>query len=168
VRYTIKHTFNTDVDTFWTKVFFDLEYNKALFEDHLGFKGYNVLQMERDPDGSVHRRVECAPAIELPAVARKAIGNSTSYVEDGRFDAKSKRFTVEVTPKLGAEKIKTRLTLWAEARGDKRIERIVEVDNSVNLFGVGKILEVFIEKQMRATYDEAASFTNRWIAEKGL
>jgi hypothetical protein len=168
VRYTIKHTFNTDVDSFWDKLFFDPDYNQALFEGHLKFNNYRVLQLERGSDGSVHRRVECAPPIELPAVAKKAIGDSTSYVEDGRFDPKSRRFSVEVTPRVGGDKIKTHVTMWAEARGDKRIERIVEVDNSVNIFGIGKILEAFVEKQMRATYDEAAAFTNRWIAERGL
>lgn len=168
MRYSIKHSFNVDVDTFWNKLFFDPEYNKALFEGHLKFAGYRVLALDRGPDGSVHRRVECAPAVELPAVAKKVIGDSTSYVEDGRYDPKTGRFTVEVTPRVGADKIKTRVTLHAEPRGDKRIERIVEVDNSVNIFGVGKVLELFVEKQMRATYDEAAAFTQRWIADKGL
>ena len=168
MRYTIKHTFDTDVDTFWNKLFFDAEYNNALFQGHLKFTAYRVLEIDKRPDGSVHRRVECAPPIELPAIAKKAIGDSTSYVEDGRFDPKSGRFTVEVTPRVGADKIKTRVALWAEPRGDKRIERIVEVDNSVHVFGVGKLIEAFVEKQMRATYDQAATFTNRWIADKGL
>jgi hypothetical protein len=168
VRYTIKHTFNTDPDTFWNRLFFDPAYNQALFQDHLKFSSYRVLGLERAADGSVHRRVESAPAIELPAIAKKAIGDSTSYVEDGRFDAKTQRFSVEVTPKVGGDKIKTRLQLWVEPLGDKRIERVVDVENTVQIFGVGKILEAFIEKQMRATYDEAARFTQRWIADKGL
>ncbi len=168
MRYTITHTFNTDVDTFWDKLFFDPEYNQALFQEHLRFNLYRVLELDRRADGSIHRRVECAPPIELPAVAKKVVGDSTSYVEDGVFDPKSRRFTIEVTPKVGADKIQTHLVLWAEPRGDKRLERIVEVDNSVKVFGVGKVLELFIEKQSRATYDSAAEFTNRWIADKGL
>jgi hypothetical protein len=38
----------------------------------------------------------------------------------------------------------------------------------VHVFGVGKLIEAFVEKQMRATYEQAAGFTNRWIADKGL
>jgi hypothetical protein len=30
------------------------------------------------------------------------------------------------------------------------------------------MLETFMEKQMRASYDTAADFTNQWIADKGL
>ena len=168
MRYSIKHTFNCDLDTFWDKLFFDDAYNSALFEGHLKFSPYRVLELTRAPDGSVRRRVECAPPIELPAVAKKAIGDSTSYVEDGRYDPKTRRFSVEVQPKVGGDKIKTKVVLYAEPRGEKRIERIVDVDNSVNIFGVGKIVEAFVEKQMRSTYDEAAAFTQRWIADKGL
>jgi Protein of unknown function (DUF2505) len=168
VRYQIRHTFKTDADTFWTKVFFDPEYNSALFERHLKFSVYRVLTLDKQPDGSVHRRVECAPPVEIPAVAKKIIGDSTSYVEDGRFDPKSKRFNAEVHLKAGGDKIKTKVSIWVEPRGDKQVERIAEVDNEVKVFGVGKILETFIEKQMRESYDESAAFTHKWIADRGL
>jgi hypothetical protein len=168
VRYTIRHTFDVDADTFWGKLFFDPEYNKALFQDYLKFNTYRVLELEQRPDGGVHRRVECAPPVELPAVVKKAIGDNTSYVEDGRFDPSTRRFTVEVIPKLAADKIKTRVTLYTEARGPKRIERIVEIDSNVKVMFVGGVLEAFIEKQTRSTYDAAAEFTVRWIADKGL
>src|SRR5262245_25373909 len=107
MRYTIRHTFNVDADTFWGKLFFDPAYNETLFKQYLKFKQYNVLELKHNPDGSIHRRVECAPAIEIPAVVKKVIGDSTSYVEDGRFDPKSRRFTVNATPKVGADRFLT-------------------------------------------------------------
>jgi hypothetical protein len=168
MRYTIRHTFDIDADTFWNKLFFDPEYNSALFERYLKFNPYRVLELDRRPDGSIRRKLECAPPVEIPAVAKKIIGDSTSYVEDGLFDPKTRRFTIEVIPKMGADKIKSRGAIWVEPRGDKRIERMAEVDNEVKVFGVGKILEAFIEKETRATYDQSATFTQQWIAEKGL
>lgn len=168
MRYTIRHSFDIDADTFWNKLFFDPAYNQALFEGHLKFNVYRVLKLEHGSDGSVHRRVECAPPIEVPTVMKKIVGESTSYIEDGRFDPKTQRFTIEVTPKVGADKIKTVLTLSVEPRGTKKIERIAEVDTSVSVFGVGKLIEAFVEKQMRATYDSASAFTQQWIAQKGL
>ena len=168
MRYTIKHTFNTDADTFWNKIFFDADYNKALFEEHLKFSTYRVLEQTTAPDGAVHRRVECVPPVELPAVAKKIFGESVSYIEDGRFDPKQRRFNAEVLPKVGGDKIHTRVVMYTEPRGDKRIERVADVDSSVKIFGVGGVLEAFMEKQMRASYDSAADFTNKWIADKGL
>jgi hypothetical protein len=168
MRYTIRHTFRISPEAFWDKLFFDPEYNRALFEGHLKFSIYNVLALDRRADGSVHRKTECAPKVEIPAVAKKVLGDTASYIEDGRFDPATKKFTVDVLPKMAGDKIKTRVTMWIEPKGDKVIDRVVEVDNTVKIFGVGSVLEAFIEKQTRANYDAAAEFTQRWIAEKGL
>ena len=168
MRYTIKHTFNIGADDFWNKLFFDAEYNRALFEGHLGFSVFKVLTLDTAADGSVHRKTECAPKVELPAAVKKVFGDNASYIEDGRFDPKTQRFTVDVIPKVGADKIKTRVVMWVDKKGDKQVDRIVEVDNSVKVFGLGGMLEGFIEKQTRANYDAAAVFTQRWIQEKGL
>lgn len=168
MRYTIKHTLNTDVDTFWDKIFFDAEYNEQLFKRRLKFHVYEVLAMERRPDGSVRRRIDCAPPMEIPAIAKKFFGDSTGYVEDGVLDPKTRKFNTEVQPKMGADKIQMKVSLWVEPRGDKRIERIVDIDSSVKIFGIGKVIEGLIEKNTRESYDIAAAFTNQWIAEKAL
>jgi hypothetical protein len=55
-----------------------------------------------------------------------------------------------------------------EPRGDKRIERICEVDISVNIFGVGGIVEKFVESETRDSYEKATVFTNDWIKKHGL
>ena len=168
MRYTIRHIFNTDADTFWGKIFFDPDYNETLFLKHLGFSSYKLLELDKQPDGSVTRRVECTPKVEIPAAVKKVIGDTASYVETGRFDPKTKRFSVEVQPRVAADRIKTKVSMWVEPRGDKKIERFVEIENEVKVFGVGKMLEAFIEKQTREVYDEATVFTNDWIAKKGF
>jgi hypothetical protein len=168
MRYTIRHTFDTDEGTFWGKIFFDPAYNEALFLKHLGFQSYKLLELDKQPDGSVKRRVECSPKVEIPAAVKKVIGDSASYTETGRFDPKTRRFSVEVQPRVAGDRIKTKVTMWVEPRGEKKIERVVEVDSTVKVFGVGGMVEKLIEQQTRASYDAAAAFTNRWIAERGL
>lgn len=168
MQYRITHEINTDADTFWERIFFDDAYNQALFRTHLRFNVFRVLSSETAADGTIRRRVENAPPVELPAAAKKVLGDATSYVEEGTFDPVRKRYAVNVVPATAADKIKTHAELWVEPRGDKRCERIVEISNEVKIFGIGKVVEKFIEQQTRKTYDEAAAFTNRWIAEKGL
>jgi hypothetical protein len=170
VRYTIKHTIETDADTFLNQLFFDSEFNRALFQDGLGFTTYNVLEDSRDPDGTIRRRVEATPKIELPAPARKIFGDSAGYTEIGRFDPAARRYYIEVIPKakVAADKVKTATEIWVEARGDKRCERLVQVDNTVKVFGLGTLIEGFIEQQTRDQYAKAAEFTNQWIRAKGL
>ena len=170
MRYTIKHTIETDVDTYWNKVFFDAEFNRELFVDFLHFTTYEVLEDVREPNGVVRKRVECAPKIELPGPARKILGDSAGFTEIGRFDPSQRKYFVDVLPKVAkaADKIKTTSEIWAEPRGDKRCERLVQVDTTVKVFGLGTLLEGFIEQQTRDTYAKAAEFTNRWIRDKGL
>lgn len=168
MRYRISHLTNTDIDTFWDKLFFDEAYNEALYSGHLRFSTYNVQKLEKQADGTVVKRVEAAPPIELPGTIKKVLGDFSSYIEDGVYNPKTRRYVVNVTPSTAADKVKTRVEVWCEPKGDKQCERIAEIDNEVKIFGVGKVVEKFIEQQMRDTYDKAAEFTNRWIAEKGL
>jgi Protein of unknown function (DUF2505) len=169
VRYTIKHTIETDLDTFWNRLFFDADFNRALFEG-LGFTSYQVLEDSRDADGTVRRRIECTPKIELPAPARKIFGDSAGYTEIGRFDPAQRKYFVQVEPKakVAADKINTTSEIWAEPRGDKRCERVVQVDTTVKVFGLGTLIEGFIEQQTRDQYAKAAEFTNQWIRDKQL
>jgi hypothetical protein len=168
VRYTIKHTIETDVDTFWTKLFFDADFMRAMFVEGMHFITYNVLEDVHEPNGVVRKRLECTPKIELPAPARKIFGDTAGYTEIGRYDPAQKKYFADVVPKVAADKIKTTSETWVEPRGDKRCERLVMVDNTVKVFGLGTILEGFIEQQTRDQYAKSAEFTNRWIREKGL
>jgi hypothetical protein len=171
VRYTIKNPIETDVDTYWGRVFFDPEFNRSLFVECLGFTRYEVLEERRDADGTIHKRVECVPKVELPAAARKIFGQSAGYTEIGTFDPKTKKYRVEVIANMAADKIKTHSEIWVEPRGgagDKRCERIVTVDNTVKVFGLGTLLEGFIEQQTRDSYNRGADFTNRWIRDHSL
>jgi hypothetical protein len=168
VRYTIKHTIETDVDTFWNKVFLDAEFNRALFQDFLGFTTYRVLEERTERSGMVHRRVECTPKVELPAAVRRVFGDSVGYIEVGRYDPAAHRYYVEALPNFAGDKVKTTTEIWVEPAGDKRVERFALVDNTVKVFGLGTLLEGFIEQQTRDLYARGADFTNRWIREKGL
>jgi hypothetical protein len=168
MHFTIKHLLETDADTFWNKIFFDEAFNRALCVDHLKFRVFKTLDLKREPNGVITRRVENSPPAEIPKVVAKVLGNTVNYVEEGRFDPAVQKWAFSVIPAVAANKIRSVGELWVDARGEKRIERIIEVDLEVKIFGIGSIVEQLIEKQSRAMYDQAASFTNQWIRDKGL
>jgi hypothetical protein len=168
MQFTIRHTFNTDIDTYWSKIFFDKEYNQRLFIDALQFRGYEVLEYTEAADGGRVRRVRTEPNTEAPAIVTKLIGESISYTEEGKFDPASRRWTYKITTSKLADKISIAGTFWAEVKGDKKIDRVCVVDCNVKVFGVGGAIEGFIEKSTRDSYEKAAAFTNKDIAEKGL
>ena len=167
MRFTIRHSIDTDVDTFW-ELFFAEDYNQAMFTGALKFSKYAVLSLERSDDGSVRRRTDNAPPFELPPALKRVVGDLSSYIEEGRFDAASRRWTADVTPSTMADKIRTHVELRVEPRGDKKCERIADIEVNVKIFGVGTVMEKFVEQQTRDAYDASARFTNGWIADKGL
>jgi hypothetical protein len=168
VHYTIKHTIETDVDTFWKSLFFNEEFNRAFYVDYLEFTKYEVLEARTDPDGTVHRRVDCTPKLELPAPVRKFFGGDVGFIEAGRYDPKAKKYFVQALPRMVPDRIKTSSEVWVEPAGDKRCERIVTIDNTVKAFGLGTLIEGFIEQQTRELYQHMTEFTNHWIREQKL
>ena len=167
-HFTIRHTFPIDVDTFWAKVFFDEEYNRRLYTEALGFTGFKQLEKKEDADGAIRRKIWMEPRFDAPAVLKKVVGDSLSYTELGRFDPKTKKWHYEITPSRYPEKITIRGDFWAEARGEKQIERICTVEIDARIFGIGGALEGYIEKQTKESYEQTAAFTRKWIAEKAV
>jgi hypothetical protein len=168
VRFTIKHIIDTDEETFWQKIFFDEQFNRELCLGHLKFDVFRVLEMKSEGDGVITRRIQNQPPAEIPGPVKKVLGESTSFVEEGRFDPVSRKWRFKVIPAVAPDRIRTDGLLWVEPRGPKSIERVIEVETTVRVFGLGRVVEELIAGQTRASYDQAALFTNRWIREKGL
>jgi hypothetical protein len=167
MKITISHDFHTDPETFWSKLFLDPEYNRALYKEGLQFPDYEVLE-ERDTGTEVVRRVRVTPKQEAPAAVQKLVGGRFSYVEEGRYDKASQRYRFRVVPATMADKIKAEGELRAEPAGAGRMRRVVDMTIEVKVFGIGGIVESFVAKSMQDSYAQAATFTNRWIADKGL
>ncbi|MEM9195703.1 MAG: DUF2505 domain-containing protein [Myxococcota bacterium] len=165
--FTVRHTFNCDVDTFWEKIFLDPEFNKELYLKELNFDGYDVLE-ERDEGDKLHRRIRTAPRSEAPKAVKKVLGDSLSYVEEGFLDRAEKKYRYKVIPSTLADKSDIGGELWAEPRGEGKCERICRVNIKIKVFGVGKLVESFVEKTTADSYDQAAVFTNKFIERQGL
>ena len=168
MRFTIRHSFDTDADTFWQKIFFDEEFNRALCLDFLRFEVFRVLQFEREESGVITRSIQNQPRAEVPPAVKRVLGDRVSFVEQGRFDPARGRWSFQVIPALYADRIRTRGELWLEPRGNRSIERVIDIEVGVKIFAIGSLVEELIEKQTRANYEQAALFTRRWISEKGL
>jgi hypothetical protein len=167
-RLTLKHVFNTDAETFWSKVFFDEEYNRRLYLDALGFRGFELLELTKNPDGSVDRRVRTTPKEEVPGILKKYIGGEFSYMEQGHFDPVKKLWKYKIEPSQMAEKVHIAGEYWVEPRGEKQIERVCTVDLEVKVPFIGGGIEAFIGDQTKRSYELAHAFTNKFLAEKGL
>jgi hypothetical protein len=167
MKFTCSNIFNCDAETYWTKVFFDADYNTGLYMEGLNFKGFELLEVTGEPGGDRTRRIRTEPRTQTPAVIEKLIGGSITYTESGRLDAKSGKWKFEITTSKLSDKISIGGTLWVEPRGDKKIERFCETNIEVKIFGVGGTIEKFVADTTRESYDKTERFTNEWLKKKG-
>ncbi len=167
MKATITHEFACDVATYVNKIFLNDDFNRALYLGELKFPEYEVLE-SRDTGNTFIRRCRVTPKQDAPAAIQKLLGGRLQYIEEGTFDKTTRHYKFKVvTPSMG-DKVKTEGDLRIEVVNDKRVRRVVDTTVEVKIFGVGGMVEGFIGKSMQDSYDAAARFTNKWIAEKGL
>jgi hypothetical protein len=164
---TIRHTFNTDAETYWTKVFFSRDYNTRLFAEALGF-GYEILSLEEEPNGVRRRKVRIEPKADMPGFMKKLVGDGIQYVEEGSFDPTKKLWSYKVTTSKLSEKINISGTFFAEPKGEKQVDRVCVLNVVVKIPLVGSSVEEFIIRTTRESYDKVQVFTNKYIESEKL
>lgn len=167
-QFSCRHEFDCDEDTFWNACTLSEEFNRRLHIDILKFPGWKLLE-QKDEGDIVTRRVQIdPPLVGLPAPVLKIVGDRFSYVEEGRFDKKTKRYKFAVIPSTAADKAKTVGELWTDKLGDKRCARSARVDVDVKIFIVGSLLEEKIVSDLKKSYEETSRFIGQYLKEKGI
>jgi hypothetical protein len=164
----VEHVFNCSEETFWTKVFFDDDYNRRLFTETLKFPVWRVAKSE-EHGAEVHRTIVAAPPIgDLPGPLKAVIGDNAGYEERGVFNKKTHRYNVQVVPNRMADKISVNVEMWTEPMGDNQCKRFARATATAKIFGVGGMLEKKLLSDLERSYEKSASFTNTYVAEKGF
>lgn len=162
MAYTVRHIIETNVDHFW-ELFFDLALARAMLREFGDVGDFEILEQREDPDGILHRRIECRAKVDLPEWIKKLVGDGT-YTEIGRYDRRLKKYNAELVPKHNADKFGTRFEITTEAlAGGQRCERVVAVENKVKVFGIGGTITSFLERTQRDGHSKGAAFLNAWI-----
>jgi len=157
----IEQSFDCDEDTYWNEVFFDEAFNEKLYMEDLGFPQWKV-ESQRNEGDVVIRSVRIVPkTAELPKPVKKLVGDNIGYREEGRFDWSQRRYTFQIVPHKLPDKLDVRGSMWIERRGEGRIDRILELEVTAKVFGIGGIVEKRIIDDTRSGYEKAYSFIQR-------
>jgi len=178
MQHTVRHTIETDVDSCW-RLFLDSEFNHAMAR-HFGTV-FEVLEERTDASGVLYRRTEhrLAEQVELPPLATKMFGDRLPALakklfgdgagtEIASFDPVARKCSAQYAPKIGADKFRVNTEVWVEPLGVRRCERVLVTKNVVKIWGLGRAIEGFIEKQQRDAQAKIVDFFNGWIRDKGL
>ncbi len=165
-RFTMTHEFDCTPETYW-KLNFDRDMNTAMYRDGLGFPDYTIQEL-RETDTTIFRRTVATPKMDLPAAVQRILGSNFRYTEETDFNKSTKVCTFKGIPSVQPEKLKTNGKMSVDALPNNRCRRTIEIVSEANIMLVGGLLEETGEKNIRASYDKSARYTNRWIKEKGL
>jgi hypothetical protein len=164
----IEHTYNCSADVFWSQIFLDATYNQKLFLQELHFESWRVLSSE-ERGTEVHREVEAVPKLgDLPGPLKKLLSEGAAYQERGVVDRAQQRYRLEVTPRSLASKLSISGELFTTPLGERSCRRTYVARVEARVFGLGGMIEDRLLHDIQRSYEKAAVFTNRWIAEHGL
>jgi hypothetical protein len=161
-QFTIVHEFACTPERFWG-LFFDPEFNAALYRDGLRVEGYAVLA-SRETEAEIQRTVTGRPQLKIPAAAQKIVGDRLSFTEEGRFDKRAGVWRASFTTSAFGDKVRSQTTIRLEAAGPGKIRRVGEVQVEAKIFGMAGFVEGSIETSMRETWAAGAAFTADWLA----
>jgi hypothetical protein len=162
-KFTLTHEIHCDPASFW-KLFFDRDFNQALFKQHLGFPEFQVVE-QRENEREIYRKVAGTPKMDVPGPVAKVLGTSFSYSEEGTFDKATQTWRWKMTPSAMPDKLRNEGVVRIEPAGEGRCRRISEIVAEAKVFGIGGLIEGAAEKNLRDGWDKSAQFMNQWIRE---
>ncbi len=166
MRTRIENVLHVTPEAFWQRLFFDAEFNRALYEK-LGFEVYEVKTLETLPDGKVRRVLRAEPPINAPSLIKERLKGRVFYLEEGTYDPA--RGVWEFVNESSVASDSTRVS--GSIRGEPHPEgmlHVVELEIVVKAFGFGSMVERMIEKNTRDSYRVTTEFVNAYAREHAL
>jgi hypothetical protein len=158
----IEQVFDCDEETFWRELFFDPDFNRKMFLEHLRFDGWELDRYDDDEE-AIDRLIRVKPVTgPLPGPIKKVVGDNLGYREEGRYDKKTKRYRFRVIPNTRPDKVSIDGEIHVEPR-DGKVARILDLEVKVKLFGVGGLIEKRIIEDTKKSYDDSYGYMQKHL-----
>lgn len=160
----LEHRFDVSAERFWRTYLLDEAYGRALY-DHLRLKIAHkaVRQQGEGPDLVISRELHLLPDRDVPSALAKLLKGATLVKEQGHFDARARRFEVNVElPVIGRLVDFTGRYSWSDGLSEGFV-RVWEGHCVARVPLVGRALERYFLGEVETSLAEAHAFTNSWF-----
>ena len=164
MQLTLKHDLAIGEALFW-QWFVDAEFNRKMYLEHLRFPRFELVSLERRPDGTWQRHLRAQPNVALPAPLRGLLGGSTGYEEHAEIDCAGRRFRARFVPAAAPERVRAEARIWTVAHAPDAIARHVQLEVEVSAPLFARMLERFILDRTAETFEASAVYIARRGAE---
>jgi hypothetical protein len=156
MKLSLDYTWDCDPEAFWA-LYYDPEFVVRLHLDALGSTSAEVVSQEGDLTRGLVRTLRYGQRPNMPGPVRKIFGEEVVTSEVSTYDPATTTTTFTMTPGTMADKTQIEGRIALAPRGAGAVENF-SLDARVKIFGVGPIVERFIEAQARDMQDKAVAF----------
>lgn len=156
MKLALDYTWACTPESFW-ELYFDPLFVVRLHLEGLGSTSAEVVAQEGDLTSGLVRTLRYSQRPNAPAPVRKIFGEEIVTTEVSTFDPSSSSTTFTVTPGTMADKTRISGAIALNVDGGRTTERF-SLEAQVKIFGVGPIVERFIEHQARDIQERSVAF----------
>ena len=152
----MRHGLPSSPEEFWA-LYLDPEFTVQMHLEGLGSTSAEVTAQSGSPTQGLSRTLRYGQRPDAPGPVKKIFGEEIVTTETGSYDPEASAFCFTVVPGTMADKtaISGPITVEDAPEG---CTKSFSLEARVKIFGVGPVVERFIEAQARRTQDQAAAF----------
>jgi hypothetical protein len=156
MKLSLSYTWECAPETFWA-LYFDPDFVVRLHLEGLGSLSAEVISQEGDLASGLVRTLRYSQKPNAPGPVRKIFGEEIVTTEVSTFTPADSTATFTLTPGTMADKTQLSGAIALRTDGGQTIEQF-DVEARVKIFGVGPIVERFIEHQAREIQQKSVAF----------
>jgi hypothetical protein len=164
VKLHVDHAFDNVTVARFLEVYFSEDFNNRVAPIS-GLKTRSLIDEKIHADGSRDRRVRMHPAVTVPSSLQKFVSaDQIHYDEISHFDAAKCAISYRIDSKAN-DRVAVGGVIRVVENGSG-VRRIIDGNVDVKVpFGVGAVVEKFIEAEVQKGYDKIRPFLQRYLDE---
>jgi hypothetical protein len=163
MKLTLNYAWDLPPLTFWEH-YFDPEFAVRLHLEGLGSLSAEVVAQEGDLQSGLTRTLRYSQKPNMPGPVRKIFGEEIVTTEVSTFNPSLSTTTFSLTPGTMADKTHIDGSIALSEAGGQTTE-VFALEARVKIFGVGPVVERFIEMQARDIQNKSVAFMREALGQ---
>jgi hypothetical protein len=164
MKLTLSYSWDYPPASFW-ELYFDPEWVIRLHLDGLGSTSAEVVSQEGDLTSGLTRTLRYSQRPSAPGPVRKIFGEEITSTETSIYVPATSTTTFTLTPGTMADKTLINGAIALSEGGGQTTEAF-SLEARVKIFGVGPVIERFIEHQARETQEKSVAFMREELQKR--
>ena len=156
MRLSLEYGWDCTPEAFWA-LYYDEDFAVRLHLEALGSTSAEIVSQEGDLANGLVRTLRYGQRPPMPGPVRKIFGEEVVTTEVSTYDPATSTTTFTMTPGTMADKTHIDGSIAFNVDSGSTVETFM-LEARVKIFGVGPVVERFVESQARAMQEKSVAF----------